>query len=117
MTVRSSDRPARARARRQALLEGVGVGAALLPERAMGTGQPLLLGRDALVDLLHALHPARAHPGLEVGLDRALGLARAARQRAATPGGAVGRATQQPLGGSESVVAGDVLILAHRSRS
>src|SRR3954453_21290041 len=109
--------PPRARECPPALLEGVRVGAALLAERSMGTGQPLLLGRDALVDLLHALHPARAHPGLEVGLDRALGLARAARQRAPTRAGAVGRATQQPLGWSESVVAGDVLILAHRSRS
>src|SRR3954451_6913052 len=42
--------PPGARGPPPALLEGVGVGAALLAERSMGTGQPLLLGRDALVD-------------------------------------------------------------------
>src|SRR3954453_21273346 len=50
--------PPRARKGPPALLEGAGVGAALPPERPIGPGQPLLLGRDALVDLLHALHPA-----------------------------------------------------------
>src|SRR5512133_332121 len=101
--------PPRARQGPPAPLEGARLRAALLPEGPVGAGQPLPLGRDALVDLLHALHPARADPGLEVGLDGALGLARAARQRAPARGGAVGGAAQQPLGGSESVVAGDVL--------
>jgi hypothetical protein len=114
-TLRCSNRHERERA--PALPEDAPVRAALLAERPVGAGQPLLLGGDALVDLLHALHPARAHPGLEVRLDRALGLARAARQRAPARDRAVGRAAQQPLGGSESVVAGDVVIVAPRSRS
>src|SRR6185295_10702785 len=72
----------RARKRVPALREGARIRAAFLPERAVGARQALLLGGDAVVDLIHALHPAWAHSGLEVGLDRALGLARAARQRA-----------------------------------
>jgi hypothetical protein len=41
---------------------------------------------DAVVDVADALHPAGPHAGLQVGVDRPLGLRRAARQRPALAG-------------------------------
>jgi hypothetical protein len=41
---------------------------------------------DPGVDVGHPLHPPRPHAGLQVGVDRPLGLGRAARQRLALAG-------------------------------
>ena len=72
-----------------ALGEQRAIGAALLAQRAVRAGEALLVHRDRVVDVGDALHPARAHAGLQVGLDAAPAHAGPARDRLPDPGGLV----------------------------
>src|SRR4051812_13323005 len=85
-----------------ALREGRVVAAALLAQQAIGVLDAAALAGDAAVDVGHALHPARAVARLEVVLDRALGLAGAARERPADALALVEVAADEPLDGGAS---------------
>jgi hypothetical protein len=96
----------RARERVPAAREGARVVTVLLGQRTVGAGQPLSLGGDPLVDVGQALHPARAHAGLQVGLDRARGLPRAPRERASQARLVDGLALEQSLDRGARIVVG-----------